>query len=254
MKKKKALITASILACAFAGATHLEWVGYNYFDRENGDNFLCKADPGCRHLTADEVKLARQYFGDSIKYNNAKIFSRPFMYMFGHDRTGMAPNGNIYIPQAENRSKNYAIGDIQLKALFMHEMTHVAQSQSGMNIPKQALLTLLKHAFNYSDAYKYEIDNSYAYHDMNLEQQAQIMQDYFYMRSDFVLMTTLEKGLNDTNHPTRFPTMGPDWLKERCHELKQYEVKLFPAFPIKPDEMCLPPQKDGFKLSRSQSF
>jgi|GEM_PF-2453166 hypothetical protein len=249
MKKKKVFIVTSAITAAFMGAAHLEWVGYKYFDRENGDNLLCKADPGCRHLTAEETKMAQQYFGDQIKYKKPKIFNRRFMYVFGQDRTGLSPNGNIYFPEKEHRSPNFANDNSWHKKLFMHEMTHVAQYQSGMNIPQQALLTWLKHAFRYGDAYEYNIDNSHAYADMNLEQQAQVMSDYFSLREYFVEMTTTKDTATNSGMAGRFPTFGNDWVKARCKELAPYEAKLSPIFPIKHDEMCQPPAKKRvFKL------
>lgn len=243
MKKKKVFTTASLITAAFMGAAHLEWVGYKYFDREDGDNLLCKADPGCRHLTEAETKMAQQYFGAQIKYKQPKIFNRPFMFMFGHDRTGLAPNGNIYFPKPESRSADFAKDDINHKKLFMHEMTHVSQYQSGMNIPQQALLTWLRHAFKYGDAYEYDISNQHAYADMNLEQQAEVMSDYFGIKTFFVEMTTVKDNTSDSGISGRFPTFGADWVKERCRELGQYEAKLSPTFPLQRDEMCQPPAK-----------
>lgn len=242
MKKKKVLIVASALTCAFAAAAHLEWVGYKYFDRANGSNILCTIDPTCRTLTSGEIKLTQKYFSTSVDPKSVKIFNRPFMHLFGHDSTGMAPNGNIYFADENDYSDDFSKeGEDSDK--FAHEVTHVAQFQAGMNLPKQAFFTWLRHAFNYSNAYHYNIGAPDYYPDMNLEQQAKVMQDYVRMREFFERTTTMGQGLSTLKHPMRFPLLGEEWAKERCREMMRYEVKMSPVFRIKPDELCLPPSK-----------
>lgn len=243
MTKIKTRIAASLVASAFAvaaGALHLDWVGYDYFDRESGSNALCTLDPTCRQFSDEEIAVARKYFGDSINYKNVKIFERPFLYMVGHNNTGVSPNGHIYFARRDDYRPNFA-RDEQSMPIFIHEMTHVAQYQSGMNIPKQAFITLLRHGFNYEAAYKYELHTSRNFGEMNLEQQAAMMEDYFIKRQAFEQNTTVENTLNGTPRPMRFATFGPRWIKERCRELKQYESKLAPIYNITPDELCQPP-------------
>ncbi len=257
MKRKKTRIAASLLTSVFAmaaGALHLDWVGYDYFDQENGKNVLCTLDPTCRPLTTEETTLARKYFGERIDYKHVRVFDRPFLYMLGRDYSGMSPNGHIYFGASDQYRPNFA-RDASSASLFIHEMTHVAQFQDGMNVPKQAFKTLLKHRFNYDAAYKYEIHSPRAYGDMNLEQQAEVMQDYFIKRQTFEEQTTGQSNFDGTLKPVRFVTFGEKWLKERCKELKQYESKLPPTYPIAPDELCQPPAaQKRLKIDETQFF
>lgn len=257
MKRTKTRIAASLLTSAFAvaaGALHLDWVGYDYFEQENGQNVLCTLDPTCRPLTAEEVTVARKYFGAQIDYRHVKVFDRPFLYMLGSNYSGMSPNGHMYFGTADKYRPNFA-RDEDSTALFIHEMTHVAQYQNGMNIPKQAFLALLRHGFNYEATYKYEIHSQRAYGDMNLEQQAKVMEDYFAKRRNFEINTTVENTFNGVPKPIRFATFGSLWVKDRCRELKQYETKLAPVYPIKPDELCRPSgAQKGLRLKDTTAF
>jgi hypothetical protein len=236
MKRKKA-VAISLLSLAFAGAAaHLEWAGYSYFDRQNGPNWLCVVDPGCRHLTADEIILAEKQFGRHIDYSSVKIFNRPLMGIFGHGHNAIAPNGNIYLVNKEERRNNFARDyDHRGQRIFIHEITHVSQHQKGMNVPKMAIKEFFRHAFDYSASYKYTLNTTQPYGRMNLEQQAEMMEDYFSLRSTFSRDTT---AMGESGFPYRINPHGAAWLKARCHEMTLYERKLEKYFPIRRDSLC----------------
>lgn len=241
MKKGMTRIAASIAVSAFAiaaSALHLDWVGYKYFDRDDGSNILCTIDPKCRNLTEGEIAIARKYFDDRIDYKNVKVFDRPFLYMLSHRSAGMAPNGNVYFLNKHSYRPDFAQAPEAISG-FIHEMTHVAQYQSGINIPGQAFVTLLKHGFNYSAAYDYEINTAHSYSEMNLEQQAQIMEHYFIKRRLFEEQTTTWLMRDGSSQPVRSSPLGDKWLKEHCDGLQLYESKLSSTYSVQPDEMCL---------------
>lgn len=245
MKKGMTRIAASIAVSAFAiaaSALHLDWVGYKYFDHDDGSNILCTIDPKCRNLTEGEIAIAKKYFDDRIDYKNVKVFDRPFLYMLNHRSAGMAPNGNVYFLNKHSYRPDFAQAPEAISG-FIHEMTHVAQYQSGINIPGQAFVTLLKHGFNYSAAYDYKINTAHSYSEMNLEQQAQIMEHYFIKRREFEEQTTAWLAQDGYDRPTRAAPFGSKWLEQHCDELKLYESKLFPTYPTQPDEMCQSPDK-----------
>ncbi|HEY0900530.1 MAG TPA: hypothetical protein VGD95_00270, partial [Micavibrio sp.] len=251
MKKKKARIAAALLATAFAGAVgtaHLEWVGYEYFDRKDGSNALCQIDPHCRALNPDEITVARKYFGDRIDYKNVKVFSRAFMLIPNDGYSGMTPNGHLYFAKKHNYSPNFT-NTPELMRSFIHEMTHVAQYQSGVDVPRQAFVTWLKHGFNYYAAYDYEIEKAPSYNDLNLEQQADMMADYYTKRSEFELLSTSSVLQGETFQQVRAADLGPVWLKQQCKSLKAYESKLYPTFPVRADALCKPPEKHRPKNS-----
>lgn len=248
MNKKKAWIAASVLSSLFAAAVYVEGTGYATLDRESGDNLLCKIDPACRHLTPGETTLARKYFNDSINYNSVKIFNRAVMGLFGQNTLGMSPNGNIYFADKEDRFPDFSNKNAYDQKTFIHEMTHVAQHQNGTHVPLQALLTYLTYGYKYDDAYDYRIETNAPFDLMNLEQQAEIMEDYFLERSDFEDKTTFP---SQEGPKLRLATQGTEWLKTQCKNLAQYEEKLQQKFPVKPDELCQPNDKARHNLPKS---
>lgn len=237
MKNKKRLFIASALSLTFATAAHLEWTGYSLFDRQQGSNWLCKADPGCRHLTNGEIALAKGYFGQTLNYNKIKIFNRPFMGILGGNYAAIAPNGNIYIVDEHRRFTDHTYEPPERQKLMIHELTHVAQWQGGFNVQKMALRELIRHHFNYAAAYEYSIQTPLAFDQYNLEQQARMMEDYFSKRQQFIESTTFKTEGGQTY---RVRTLGDKWIKGECTELSDYETKLSLYFPILPEELCRP--------------
>jgi len=59
-------------------------------------------------------------------------------------------------------------------------MTHVLQYQNNILNPiTSAIGEMIKHAFHYSDVYKYTLEESKDLLDYGMEQQAVIVEDYF---------------------------------------------------------------------------
>lgn len=90
----------------------------------------------------------------------------------------MTPNGNIYIdPHSMFANIDMAsdsttgVPDLITQSLCIHEMTHVYQKQAGDNVVAQGLYR--KYDYNYSKL------GSIDWRDYGIEQQAQIVQDYF---------------------------------------------------------------------------
>ncbi len=179
MKKAFKIASAITLSLAFAAAA-LEWNGYRPLDREDGSNFLCEKDKTCRTLTDGEIELARSVFGDTIDYTHIKIFNRPY-YMVGGssgDTAAVTPNGNMYFPGAAY-TDDFSKGSITQKSNFIHEMTHDWQYQNGMNVRLAATIQFLKNKFSYEYDKVYPYDEKIDFKDMNLEQQAKLVEDYF---------------------------------------------------------------------------
>jgi len=132
-----------------------------------------------RKLTNNEIELARKIFGASIKYDDVSIYNKKFAF-FQPDNSGMTPNGSIYIDSKEIIS-DYGLSTIASfeKAFFIHEMTHVWQKQNKVLNPiASAIANSLRHAFFYSEAYKYTLEKNKDLLDYRMEQQAQIIEDY----------------------------------------------------------------------------
>lgn len=129
-----------------------------------------------RSLTSGEITLAKKVFVNSIDYSKVKIHHEKAAF-FQPSRSGMTPNGEIYIDGTTVR--DYSVATIDHKSFFIHEMTHVWQKQNGVLNPiLSALGNSIRHFFNYNNAYFYLLDSSEDLLDYRMEQQAQIIEDY----------------------------------------------------------------------------
>ncbi|MBW9332388.1 hypothetical protein FEE59_02570, partial [Herbaspirillum sp. RU 5E] len=99
--------------------------------------FLRDHDLG-RSLTADEIAEVRQTFKDPIDVSKVRIFSTQWMALQG-ERTAMTPDGNIYFPLAAGCEDLTRCANGYYKDVFVHEMAHVMQHQSGVNVIAEAL-------------------------------------------------------------------------------------------------------------------
>ncbi len=130
-----------------------------------------------RYLTPGEKELARSVYTNEIDFTKVKIFHRRWKFFQPKDRA-MAPNGNIYYPENSSQySSNFYNADIHKKATFIHELAHVWQHQNKINVK-------LRGAFERSYEYlPLNIDSDF--NNFGIEQQAQIIRDYFYLMNDF---------------------------------------------------------------------
>ncbi len=125
-----------------------------------------------RSLTAGETELARSVFGGSIDYRQVRIFRRKW-WPFQPRGIAMAPCGNIHFhPQSPNWSEDFSKEPLHRQGLFIHEMTHVWQSQ----MRGRFYLPLMRHPFC---KYRYEIVPGRPFDRYGLEQQAEIVRHAF---------------------------------------------------------------------------
>ena len=130
-----------------------------------------------RELTLAEISLAKKVFGESIDYTSVKIYDRKYMPL-QPNYSGMTPNGKIYVAGVYRSDYGSALPDLQ--GFFIHEMAHVYQHQLKILKPILAAIgETLKHGFNYSKAYQYTLSTKKDLLDYDIEQQAQIVEDYF---------------------------------------------------------------------------
>jgi len=131
-----------------------------------------------RKLTTNEIQFTKGIYGDSIKYDQVKIFDEKYAF-FQPDNSGMTPNGNIYIHGATSSDFGASTERAILKAFFIHEMAHVWQKQNNVLNPiASAIANSIRHAFFYGEAYKYTLKDSVDLLEYRMEQQAQIIEDY----------------------------------------------------------------------------
>ncbi|MFA4815021.1 MAG: DUF4157 domain-containing protein [Candidatus Gracilibacteria bacterium] len=124
---------------------------------------------GGRPLTGGELLLAEVIFGDSIDYDQVRIKS-------GGSLTWIYPGvtlGNVIaFPEGA-----YDETDIKAQALLLHELTHVWQYQSaGWGYVPRALYEEV-----FQQAYVIHYDESKSFTDYDIEEQGEIVAEYFLM-------------------------------------------------------------------------
>ena len=131
-----------------------------------------------RSLTAGEVALARSIFGDAIDYARAGIAHRKWIF-FQPRQVTMAPLGCIHFhPKGRNYREDFAEAPLDLQGLFIHEMAHVWQHQSGIFLP------LRRHPFC---RYGYSLKPGWRLARYGIEQQAEIVRHIFLLRRGAVI-------------------------------------------------------------------
>lgn len=125
-----------------------------------------------RHLTTGEVEMARSIFGDALDYSKVQLFEGKW-WPFQPKRSAMAPMGNIWFhPDGGGWSEDFSRQPLSQQGFFMHELTHVWQTQKGGRF----YLPLMRHPFC---RYHYELKAGKSFRLYGLEQQAEIVRHRF---------------------------------------------------------------------------
>jgi hypothetical protein len=127
---------------------------------------------GSRPLTPGEIELARSVFCDAIDYSKVRMVRRKW-WPFQPQSVAMAPMGHIHFhPHSDLWSDDFAKEPLQRQGLFIHEMTHVWQSQTRGRF----YLPLMRHPFC---RYVYRLEDGRPFERYGLEQQAEIVRHRF---------------------------------------------------------------------------
>ncbi|MEO6580270.1 MAG: vgr related protein [Sphingomicrobium sp.] len=125
-----------------------------------------------RPLTPGEIEIARSIFGHSIDYGPVRMI-RGRWWPFQPRGVVMAPTGNIHFHPADpNWSDDFAKESLAQQGLFIHEMTHVWQTQRSGRF----YLPLMRHPFC---RYSYQLQDGRPFDRYGLEQQAEIVRHLF---------------------------------------------------------------------------
>jgi len=125
-----------------------------------------------RPLTAGEIDLASSMFGNAVNYNAVRLV-RAKWWPFQPRGIVMAPTGNVHFhPQDSSWSDDFSRERSGLQGLFVHEMTHVWQTQTR----GRWYLPLMRHPFC---RYAYRIKEGQRFESYGLEQQAEIVRHRF---------------------------------------------------------------------------
>jgi hypothetical protein len=117
-------------------------------------------------LTKGEIGLVERMFGASVNTALVTINARTW-WPLQPKTVVMAPDGHIWChPKGGLFCDDYSAAPLALQALFIHEMTHVWQHQSGIFLP------LRRHPFC---RYAYTLQAGKPLRAYGLEQQAEIL-------------------------------------------------------------------------------
>ena len=131
-----------------------------------------------RFLTRAERGLAESVFGQAVDYDSVRIIQRKWAF-FQPKRVVMAPRGTIHFhPHGGLYCDDFCGADLNDQGLFIHEMTHVWQHQSGVN------LILRRHPFC---RYRYTLKPGKPLRAYGIEQQAEIVRHAFLLRQGISL-------------------------------------------------------------------
>jgi hypothetical protein len=129
-------------------------------------------DHASRSLTDGEIALARSVFGDAIDYSAVRLIRRKW-WPLQPRATAMAPTGNIHFhPRGHLWSEDFSKVPLHAQGLFIHELTHVWQSQTR----GRYYLPLMRHPFC---RYSYTIVPGRRFERYGIEQQAEIVRHAF---------------------------------------------------------------------------
>lgn len=141
-----------------------------------------------RPMTAGEIALARTIFGEAIDYSKVRLILGKW-WPFQPRRSAMAPTGSIWFhPDGGGYSDDFSKERLSAQGYFIHELTHVWQSQKGGKF----YLPLMRHPFCH---YRYQIKPGRPFEHYGLEQQAEIVRHRFLADRDFPVPIEPPPGL-----------------------------------------------------------
>lgn len=151
---------------------------------------------GERSLTTGELALARQVFGSAIDYGRVRIRRRKWFPLQPRHIT-MAPRGHLHFhPGSPSYCDDFAEVDVLRQGLFIHEMTHVWQTQTK----GEWYLVLNRMPWA---RYDYSLKPGWPLTRYGIEQQAEIVKHAFWLRRGVKLPGVPDKAAYDLL--VRFP-------------------------------------------------
>lgn len=121
-----------------------------------------------RDLTEGEIGLAREVFGKSLRPRRVRILALPIW-----PRAFAAGSWLMVFPRTA-AAVDFSQAPLGLQGLFVHELTHVWQAQQGIG-----LLWAKLRCGDGPEAYAYDLTSGCSFGDLNIEQQAMVVQHAF---------------------------------------------------------------------------
>lgn len=148
-----------------------------------------------RALTDSEATLARQAFGDAIRLETVRLIGWPFARAFV---AGRWFRRDWIVWPSRALVDDFTTAALGAQAVLVHELTHVWQSQRGVNL----LFAKLK-AGDSPASYAYAADETCLWQELNIEQQAMVMEHRFLAQRG--LHTPASRGFYDALCPFADP-------------------------------------------------
>lgn len=126
-----------------------------------------------RGLTPAEQGLARDALGDAVDLATVRFFPTPWPF----DRAFVPGRwfGRDWIAwPAKQLPADFAKAPLRLQAILVHELVHIWQAQTGVN-----LLTAKLKAGDRADSYSYTVSDDCRWDILNIEQQAMVVEHRF---------------------------------------------------------------------------
>lgn len=130
---------------------------------------LKRSSQQSRLLTTGERAIAHSVFGDSLALDDIRL--KTAWWVLKH--YAVSPNGNIYF-HPEDWVTDFSQQSIAQQSWLVHELTHVWQLQQGVAVLRRAVL---------DRRYRYQLVTDKPFLAYGIEQQAQIVQDFFVQRA-----------------------------------------------------------------------
>lgn len=121
-----------------------------------------------RELTLGERILAQSIFGVALDLAPIRLCSSRFILK----NYALSPNGSVYFNPI-NWSEDFSQCALEVQSWLIHELVHVWQIQQGVKIIRRTML---------DRRYQYVLKAGKSFFQYGIEQQAQVVQDYFLKR------------------------------------------------------------------------
>ena len=131
-----------------------------------------------RPLTAGEIDLAQSMFGDAIDVAPVRVVLGKWAFFQPRDVV-MSPRGRIHFhPHGTAYRDDFSHADLGEQGLFVHEMVHIWQHQSGIFLPLRRVPWA---------RYDYAVKPGWELRKYGLEQQAEIVRHAFLLGHDALI-------------------------------------------------------------------
>lgn len=121
-----------------------------------------------RSLTEGEADLGRELFGEGLEPRRIRILAQPVW------PRAFAAGSRLMVFPVKAAAQDFSQAPMGLQGLFVHELTHVWQAQRGVG-----LLWAKLRCGDGPAAYAYDLRSGYSFDDLNIEQQAMVVQHAF---------------------------------------------------------------------------